>query len=243
METLEERNNGSRFFYWYLPIIVLVPAILFYFSGVRWMVEFVCPAVNREYGFIENLQLIIILYMVVIAAIAVKKKTSILEKIGFAFLSLFALLVLLEEMDWGAHFAEAIYGTRDTIFSELTGVTNIHNQDDNAKWFKRPVYLLMASLFIIFPLLRDRFSNPLLLYLTPKKLIVGTVVIAILSDLIPRFTVILNIRPDAGLANNIGEFSEVMVYYTFALYVHELIFEKSITWEAIFSDKKKSIPQ
>ena len=42
----------ERFFYWYLPIIVLVPLILFYFSGVHWMVEIVCPAANREYGLI-----------------------------------------------------------------------------------------------------------------------------------------------------------------------------------------------
>jgi hypothetical protein len=229
---MAERED-NRFFYWYLPMIVLVPSILFYFSGVRWMVEIICPSANREYGLIENLQLLIILYMAIISAIAVKKKDVLFEKIGFGLLSLFALFVLFEEMDWGAHFAEAISGKRSSFFSDLTGVTNIHNQDDNAKWFKRPVYLLMASLFIIFPLLRHRFVNPFLQYLTPKRMIIGTVIIAILSDLIPRLTVNLNIRPDAGFANNIGEFSEVMVYYTFALYLHELIFEKSMEWERV----------
>jgi hypothetical protein len=232
MDNLEEKKD-NRFFYWYLPIIVLVPLILFYFSGVRWMVEIVCPAANREYGVVENLQLIIILYMAVISFMAIKRKTWIVEKVGFILLSIFALLVLFEEMDWGAHFIEAATGSRDTIFSELTGATNIHNQDDNAKWFKRPVYLIMAALFIFFPLYRHRFSNPLLVYLTPKKLIIGTVIIAIFSDLIPRFIVIWNIRPDAGFANNIGEFSEIMVYYTFALYLHEIIFEKSLEVERI----------
>lgn len=220
----------ERFFYWHLPIIVLVPLIVFYFSGVRWMVEIVCPAANREYGLIENIQLVTLIYMVVICFMAVKRKAWVIERIGFFFLGLFALLVFFEEMDWGAHFIEAATGTRDTFFSELTGSTNIHNQNDNAKWFKRPVYIIMAALFIIFPLYRHRFNNALLLYLTPKKLIIGTVIIAVLSDLIPRFTVILNIRPDAGLANNIGEFSEIMVYYTFALYLHEIVFEKSLSW-------------
>jgi hypothetical protein len=228
MSIFTAESRTERFYYWYLPLIVLIPSILMYFSGVHWMVEIICPSANREYGVIENLQLLAILYMAVISAMAVKKKTLILEKVGFALLSVFALLVLLEEMDWGAHFLEAITGERRTIFSEVTGVTNIHNQDDNAKWFKRPVYLIMAALFVIFPLNRDKFQNPFLQYLTPKKAIVGTVIIAVLSDLIPRFTVLFNIRPDAGLGTNIGEFSEVMVYYTFALYVHEIVFEKSL---------------
>lgn len=230
---MDEQTKRKRFFYWYLPVIVLVPLILFYFSGVPWMVEIVCPAANREYGLIENLQLLTLLYMVVICLIAVKQKSWGIERAGFIFLSIFALLVFFEEMDWGAHFIEAATGTRETFFSELTGSTNIHNQNDNAKWFKRPVYIIMAALFIIFPLARHRFTNPLLLYLTPTKLIVGTVIISVLSDLIPRFTVLFNIRPDAGLANNIGEFSEIMVYYTFALYLYEIIFEKSLTWDQI----------
>jgi hypothetical protein len=229
MNSVEE-GKRAKFYYWYLPIIVLVPMILMYFSGIHWMVEIVCPAANREFGVIENLQLLIILYMAVISAMAVKKKTLTLEKIGFAFLAVFALLVFFEEMDWGAHFVEAYSGKKETIFSEVTGVTNIHNQDDNAKWFKRPVYLIMAALFIFFPLYRDRITNPLIQYATPKKLIIGTIIIALLSDLIPRFTVLWHIRPDAGLANNIGEFSEVMVYYTFALYLHEIIFEKSLVF-------------
>jgi hypothetical protein len=233
-----EGSKRERFYYWYLPIIVLVPAILMYFSGVPWMVEIVCPSANREYGLIENLQLLALLYMAVISAMAVVRKTSALEKIGFAFLAVFSVLVLLEEMDWGAHFLEAFTGERSNVFKDLTGQTNIHNQDENAKWFKRPVYLIMAALFIFFPLYREKFTNSLMLYVTPKKVIVGTVVIALLSDLIPRFTVKLGIRPDAGLGTNIGEFSEVMVYYTFALYVHECVFEKSLSFQ---SSKKLSV--
>ena len=219
-------TRDSRFYYWTLPILVLVPQIIMYFSGVQWMVEIVCPSVNREYGLIENLQLVTILFMAIVSIYGLIRKASYLEKFGFLLLTVFSLLVLLEEMDWGAHFAELWYGKRDTIFSEVTGVTNLHNQDGNAKWFKRPVYLIMAALFIILPYYREKFKHPFLQYLTPKKLIIGTVIIALFSDLIPRYIVKLNIRPDAGLGTNIGEFSEVMVYYTFALYVYEIVFEK-----------------
>jgi hypothetical protein len=221
-------TKDGRFYYWTLPVIVLVPQIIMYFSGIQWMVEIVCPSINREFGTIENLQLLILLYMTIICLLGAIRKQNKLEKTGFAFLTLFSLLVFFEEMDWGAHYIEYFSGEKRSFFSEITGVTNIHNQDYNAKWFKRPVYLIMAALFIILPFFKERFKHPFFQYLSPKKMIVGTVIIALFSDLIPRFIVLWNIRPDAGLGTNIGEFSEVMVYYTFALYLYEVIYEKNL---------------
>ena len=80
---------------------------------------------------------------------------------------------------------------------------------------------------------------PLLQYLAPKKLIIGTAIITILSDLIPRLTVVLNIREDGGLGTNIGEFSEVMVYYIFALYVYELVFVRHL--QGFFYSEKPGV--
>lgn len=223
MSIYSQATPRDRMMYVHLPLIILVPSILMYFSGVPWMVELICPSINWEFGVIENVQLLILLYMVIISAIAAVKKDQVIEKLAYGFLAVFALFIFFEEMDWGAHFIEYATGEKRSLFSDATGMTNIHNQDGNAKWFKRPVYLLMATIFIVFPLYRESFRNELLRFLTPQKLIIYTVVIAILADLIPRFTVILNIRPDGGFGTNIGEFSEVMVYWTFALYVRELI--------------------
>jgi hypothetical protein len=94
----------------------------------------------------------------------------------------------------------------------------------------------MIVLFIIMPYVREKLKHPILQYITPKKLIIGTAFITLFSDLIPRFIVIWGLRPDAGLGVNIGEFSEVMVYYTFALYVYEIVFEKTFDWSIL---KKK----
>jgi hypothetical protein len=226
-------TKGSRFYYWTLPIIVMVPQIIMYFSGVRWMVEIVCPSINREFGTIENLQLVTILFMAVVSFYGVLRKTATIEKIGFALLTIFSLLVLGEEMDWGAHFVEYYTGEKSTFFSKFVGETNIHNQEGNAKWFKRPVYPIMILLFMIFPFFREKLKHPFLQYITPKKLIIGTAFITLFSDLIPRFTVMFGIRPDAGLGVNIGEFSEVMVYYTFALYLYEIVFEKTFDWSSL----------
>jgi hypothetical protein len=225
-------TKGSRFYYWTLPIIVMVPQIIMYFSGVRWMVEIVCPSVNREFGTIENLQLVTILFMAIVCFYGALRKTALIEKAGFALLTIFSLLVLGEEMDWGAHFVQYYTGEKSTFFSRFVGETNIHNQEGNAKWFKRPVYPIMILLFIVFPYFREKLKHPFLQYITPKKLIIGTAIITLFSDLIPRYIVKLNIRPDAGLGVNIGEFSEVMVYYIFALYLYEIVFEKTFEWSS-----------
>jgi hypothetical protein len=110
-------TKDGRFYYWTLPVIVLVPQIIMYFSGIQWMVEIVCPSINREFGTIENLQLLILLYMTIICLLGAIRKQNKLEKTGFAFLTLFSLLVFFEEMDWGAHYIEYFSGEKRSFFS------------------------------------------------------------------------------------------------------------------------------
>ena len=216
-----------HFRYWILPLLVLSPLIIMYFSGVRWAQEFVCPSVNPELGVVENIQLILLFMIFIISVLAVKKKESRIEKIIFLLLSVFSLFVFLEEIDYGKHFLSYFKGHGDTLFRELTGITNIHNEGNNAKLFKRSIYPFMGLLFIIVPLLIDKIKNPLLKYLTPGKWFIVTAIITIFSYLIPRLLVDLKIFEDGGFGWNIGEFSEIMVYYIFFLYLYEIIFEKS----------------
>ena len=88
----------------------------------------------------------------------------------------------------------------------------------------------MAIIFIAAPLIRNKIKNPVLLYLIPHKGIILTAIITILSYVVPRLLVDLNILEDGGMRawGNIGEFSEILVYYIFFLYLYEIIFEKSL---------------
>jgi hypothetical protein len=109
----------------------------------------------------------------------------------------------------------------------MTGKANVHNFGNNAKIFKRSIYPLMLVLFIITPLYIHKFKNPVLKYLIPARWFVITAFITIFSYTVPRLLVDFNILADGGFGVNIGEFSEIMIYYIFFLYLYELIFEKS----------------
>lgn len=221
-------KTGLSFRYWILPLLVLVPLIIMYFSGVEWARNIVCPPVNWELGIVENLQLALLLMIFIIASIAVKRKVNAIERIVFILLSVFTLFVFFEEIDYGTHFLKYFKNQDNTLFSDLTGQANIHNEGNNAKLFKRSIYPLMAALFIIAPLLKDRVKRPLIRYLIPAREIIITAIITIFSYIIPRLLVELNILKDGGFGVNIGEFSEVMVYYIFFLYLYEIIFEKDL---------------
>jgi hypothetical protein len=223
-----QSKPGYQLRYWRIPLVVLIPLLIMYFSGVKWAQELVCPSVNWELGIVENMQILLLLIILTINVIAILRKKNRIEKVVFSILSLFALFVLLEEIDYGAHFLRYFKGHSDTLFLEVTGKANVHNLGNNAKLFKRSIYPLMLILFIITPFYAHKFKNPIIGYLIPNKWFVVTAIITVFSYAVPRLLVDLNILEDGGFGVNIGEFSEIMVYYIFFLYLYEVIFEKEV---------------
>ena len=49
--------------FWALPFFASVILILMNYSGIAWMQYIISPPINREFGLLENLQLLIILMM------------------------------------------------------------------------------------------------------------------------------------------------------------------------------------
>lgn len=230
-------NRKKHFLYWILPLAVLIPLITMYFSGVKWAMELVCPTVNWELGIVENLQLLVLIMIFVISLMGLKHKEPMIEKIGLVFLAFITLFVFLEEIDYGLHYVQYFTGESNTLFRDVTGAKNLHNLGNNARLFKRPFYPLMALLFIIGPLVAERIKYEYIRFFIPHKIIIATAFITIFSYLVPRLLVDWHIFPDGGFKNNIGEFSELMMYYIFFLYLKELIFERG----PLFKKKEKSI--
>lgn len=221
-------RRKQHLMYWIIPLVVLIPLLSMYFSGVKWAQEIIAPSINWELGLVENLQAALLLMILCITIIAIFRKTNKIEKVLFFFLSIFTLFVLLEEIDYGGHYLRFFRGDADTFFVQMTGSTNIHNQGNNARIFKRSIYPLMLILFIIVPLFRHKLKNPILKYVSPNKWFIITAVITIFSYIIPRFLVDFNILEDGGFGVNIGEFSEIMIYYLFYLFLHEIVFKKKL---------------
>ena len=69
-------KNRLHFRFWILPLLVLTPLIVFYFSDIVWARELVCPSVNPELGIVENIQLVLLLMIFIICVIEVRKKKT-----------------------------------------------------------------------------------------------------------------------------------------------------------------------
>jgi hypothetical protein len=224
LENLGKMSLKKHIFYWILPFTILGILMIFYFSGIPELVEFVCPKENWEWGILENIQLGIIFCMFIISLYASWTKKLRIQKIFFFLVSIFSIFVFLEEIDYGAHFAELIGGAQEIEIKKIIPSKNLHNQGNNAKIFKRSVYGIMALIFVIAPFQDEKIKNVYLKYLIPKPRIVIVAVLAIIVDLVPRLIVEFGILEDGGLGVNIGEFSEIIVYYIFLIYLTQLIF-------------------
>ncbi|MGI9542337.1 MAG: hypothetical protein ACR2MX_03705 [Cyclobacteriaceae bacterium] len=226
-DDISHMSVKEHFWYWVFPISLLGLLMFFFFSKIPLLVELVNPKMNREWGLLENIQLVIIAVMIGLSIYALRRKKHVLQKWGFGLIAVFAVFILLEEIDYAAHFREYLTGSKESYLDELVGTKNIHNYAPNtAKIFKRSVYVLMLIIFIVAPLFKTTSKSNIISYLIPEPKIVITAVLTILVEIIARLLVPLTDLKLVDLTMDIGEFSEIMVYYLFLIYLIQLVFNK-----------------
>ena len=214
---------------WGAPFAVLAVCLVLYFSGSPSLAGMVAPAENWEWGIIENLQALLVLLMAGLAARGALRADDGLIKAGYALLFIFSVFVFVEEIDYGAHYRHLITGQKESYLDTLTGTYNLHNQGNNAKLFKRPVYGLICLIFLITPYIGRLNPSSILRRLTdgnryfqmiiPSPRMALLVAVLVFADLFPRALVFSGLRADGGFGVNIGEFSEFIMYYLFFRYL------------------------
>ena len=234
-------TRKEHLLYWIIPILVLAICMLFYFSEIPELVSIICPPGNWEWGIVENLQLVIILGIFILAIRGFSRKTDRLLKWGFGLTAIFAIFILLEEMDYGEHFAQYIMGVEEVFSEKFIPIDNLHNRGNNAKIFKRSIYLVMLLIFIIAPFTKPIIKNRYLRFLIPRPSIILVAVLTVIADLVPRLVVLFQWRKDGGFGVNIGEFSEIMVYHIFFIYMLQLVYFNVL--ETNTKDPEHSTPQ
>jgi len=208
-----------------IPTVTILILIGAYFSGVGWLQQIISPAINREYGLVENLQLALLAGIAVIAIFGIKRKKTRVEKWIMALILAGAIFMFLEEADYGLHYYKLLSGhpVDERIRSQKF---NIHNLGDNSDRFKHAGDTGMTLLFIVFPLFFYRSRRPLLRYLIPDRFFIATM---ILMFLLSKFAHLLE---NSGMGNpgslhgRISEFRELNIYYIFALYFFNLVFKR-----------------
>ena len=232
-DDLSTMSTKENFWYWIFPFLLLIILMIFYFLGTHFLVELVVPSSNREYGLLENIQLVLILGIIIMSFYVVFTDHALLQKLGFVVLGLLAIFIFLEEMDYGDHFIKYFTdGEKRSIFFEKYGKVNVHNREgDRLTYMRRTPYVIIFMLFTIFPFINKKYLHPILSYLIPKPRMALMIVLFLFAYFSPRLPVDYHIFDvgSLGIGDNIGEFTEMIVYYIFFIYVYHLVFDKKWT--------------
>ena len=208
----------SRSFLVYIavPFSICGGLILLFFSGNPILQDFVAPHFNRELGALENLENVVLIAMVVLAARAAFRKPSRVDKTAFVIIAVLALFVFLEEIDYGLTYWEFLSGT---LPEHQAQVRNIHNIGKNTIRIKQVVDLGFFILFALAPLAAIRMRNPYLRYIAPSPWAIGNLVIMVALS---KLAVHLNhsgFNLSGVLHSNISEFRELLMYYLSLVYL------------------------
>ncbi len=249
VEDLKMMSSKENFWYWIFPYVLLLVLMGMYFSGVDFLAMLVAPESNREYGILENVQLIFILGIIIISFYVLIKKPNKLQKLGFGLLAILAIFIFLEEMDYGDHFIWYFsHGTQRSAFLEAFGTNSVHNQEgDILMYMRRTPYVIIFILFTILPFINKKYFHPLINYIIPKPRMALMILLFIIAYLAPRVLVDYNIFEEGSLAegDSIGEFTELIVYFIFLIYVYHIVVDKvwpeffSLPFDKFFSRKEK----
>ena len=203
--------------YVFVPALLEIFLILSYFFGPPWLRQIISPDINREYGLLENLQVVLLLITIILLGRAVLREKTSAERIILAIFLVMGIFLVLEEIDYGLHYYRLMVGRlQDTSY------INIHNIGNNTSLIKLISDIGMILLFVVAPCLMVKSGRPLIRYLRPScYFILSMIVMFVLS----KFAHYLNDSTalTGSLSNSISEFRELFVYYIFLIYIYDLI--------------------
>lgn len=212
-------SKQKHFYYWVLPLLSISLLIFANYSGIGFLKTLVSPAINREFGLLENLQLVVLAIIFFVTLTAISKKRTIIENLGYAFLSLLFVVAFLEEIDYGIHYYEYFFnnGVEDKSI-----VRNIHNQGENNYYLRQTTYVVMVLCFVVLPLLKDKIKSPFIQYFCADKLIVASFAVYLFIGQLARWLPKLGMEINESLRGNHQEFEELTFYYIILLYLFEI---------------------
>jgi hypothetical protein len=201
----------------------------FYFLDIFGLSEAISPTLNREFGVLEHLQLLIILAIIVLAFRTARKTTTRFQRYFFLLAGVFSIFIFLEEVDYGIHYYEFIVA--DTIEENSTGAfedgpRNLHNQGYIRQYTMWAVYLGLVIFLGLASFLRSKSfpRNAWLRWLIPSNgyFILSLVAMFLINELVRYLEQNVKDPSIISLNGNTIEFQETFIYYIAFLYLFEL---------------------
>lgn len=240
------------------PVAVWMALSGMYFSRHVVMQRLVSPklpplAINtwREYGLLENLQILVLLSMAGVAIHGAILARERMRTAGLALGAALALFVLLEEVDYGtlwlnyARAAPLEWFEPETRWppalrsaSYRVDAFNLHTAGERFRWMKRGADVFTFMLLVVFPLVVRRFKAATRwASWAPDPWLVATVcVMVVLRFLIHAIAgwdeqALASVTATGGtiwengsMSSNLSEFGELLLYYCFFLYVVQQVY-------------------
>ena len=218
--SLKAMSLRQHFIYWLFPLLFICSLALAYFTGPRWLQNIVAPPINREFGLQENLEHLLILFIVLFSFLLFAREKKTFMKFIFLICFAGAAFLFLEEIDYGYHFINYYKGispVQDTV------IHNYHNREKpTINRMMKLCYIIMAVAFVILPYIKKEKLPTWLQQLAPSSRLQFTVFIL---PLVGRFPLVLhnmNFVTNGSLDSNLSEFEEMGIYYIFLLYFIEM---------------------
>jgi hypothetical protein len=225
-------NNSIHFAYWQFPLLFGLFLVLMNYSGISFLTELVSPDVNREFGLLEHLQLLLIAASFVYVLKSIRLKEFWFEKLSYVLLALFFLLLFLEEIDYGIHYYEFfVKGVRE----DKSVIRNFHNQGDNNYYLRQASYVVMVLLFVVMPFFKSKIKNNLVNHFAASHYIIYSFLVYLFIGQVSRWLPKLGMPVNESLRGNHQEFEELILYYIILLFVYEVAVSK----KALFTAKGK----
>ena len=226
-KALSGMSFKKHFIYWILPSGFTLACTLIYFYNLFGLEDFIAPKINREFGLIENVQLLLLILIFLRAIKGIRTREAKIEKYGFLLVAIVTAFMFLEEIDYGLHYYDYLTGkpqvTQVVIFDQK--VRNIHNNGPILNLFKLTSYGVIIIFFVIFPLMPSKFKekHAVLNFLSPSRLIISTAVCLLVLNQIALYLYHKYNSLSRSLTANVSEFEETMTYYIILLYISEMV--------------------
>lgn len=224
---MQKTGFKKHFIYWILPSFVTLSCTLIYFYNLFGLEDFIAPRRNREFGLIENIQLLLLILIFLTAIKGFRKRIEKIEKYGFLLVAILTAWMFLEEIDYGLHYYDHLTGkeeiTKVVVFDNE--VRNIHNNGPMQNLLKLTAYGVIIIFFVLFPLLPAKYKqrHPILNLLNPSRLIITTATCLLILNQIALYLYRKYNTPTSALTANVSEFEEIMIYYIILLYLREIV--------------------
>jgi len=227
---MQENNFKTHFIYWILPSVVTLSCILIFYLNLFGLSEIIAPEQNREFGIIENIQLLLLLMIFFLAVKGARLHKLKIEKYAYIVIAAATAFIFLEEIDYGLHYYDLVTGRNNDNLARIeifhTEVRNLHNNQNNVLNIMKLIsYAVIIIFFVLLPLLPDKLKQkyPLLGYLSPSRYIVITAFCLLALNQLALYLYKHYDYSNASLNANVSEFEEIMTYYIIFLYIREMV--------------------